>query len=461
MEDKYLIKVEAMLETRVNNHDLLTVLERKHILKQLKHMLIEEEFIFLEALKIDLKKSAFEAYASEFAVLLNEIDYVLKNIDKWSKEKSSYRFKIGTIEKVEKNREAYGTVLVISPWNYPLQLALMPVISAISAGNSCVIKPSEHAPATSEALQKLIDVYFPHHQLTVVLGTDEIAKKLIDMPFNLIFFTGSKKTGNLVYQQAAKKQKPVIMELGGKNPCIIDETGFSKENIKEIVWGKYLNSGQTCVAPDILFVHQSIYESALLALKETIVSFYGEMTNETVDYGRIINAEHYNRLEDLLEDGKIYYGGLTKREELFIEPTLLIDINEKSSLLKEEIFGPILPVIPYTDLNELLQQNLLQKDSLVVYLFSKNNKTVNLLKKQMKSTISQNHVIQYATNPYIAFGGNGRSGFGVYHGYAGYTSCSYERAISKSFTYKQMNKKFPPYKKQDLALLRKLRKWLI
>ena len=461
MEDKYFIKIEAMLESKVNNHNLLPVLERKQILKQLKHMLIEEEFVFLEALNTDLKKSAFEAYASEFAVLLNEIDYVLKNIDKWSKEKSSYRCKIGTIQKVEKNRDAYGTVLVISPWNYPLQLALMPVISAISAGNSCVIKPSEHAPATSKALQKLIDVYFLPEQIIVVQGDAEIAKKLINLPFNLLFFTGSEKIGNLVYQQAATKQMPVIMELGGKNPCIIDETGFSENALKEIVWGKYLNAGQTCIAPDTLFVHQSIYEETLEALKENIVSFFGENPSESLDYGRLIHEDHYHRLERLLAAGTIYYGGSTKREELFIEPTLLININQKSALLKEEIFGPILPVIPYTDLNELLHENLLQKDSLVVYLFSKNNDTLNLLKKQMKSTISINHVIQYATNPKIAFGGIGRSGFGAYHGYAGYKSCSYERAISKSFTYKQMNKKFPPYKKQDLTLLRKLRKWLI
>lgn len=461
MNDKNFKNVSEMLEKRQRNHVSLSVPIRKQILTQLKLMLIEQEKALLQALKIDLRKSNFEAYASEFAVLLNEIDYVLKHLSKWTKEKRSNRFKIGTIEKVQTSREAYGTVLVISPWNYPLQLALMPVISAISAGNTCVIKPSEHAPATGSVLKEIIDQYFTPEKLLVITGDAEIAKQLIDLPFNLLFFTGSEEVGHLVYQQAANQQMPVIMELGGKNPCIIDETGFSDAYIEEIVWGKFLNTGQTCIAPDTLFVHESIYEQTLKVLKEKITQFYGEDPRQSSDYGRLVHENHYNRLKIFLTEGSVYYGGKTNEEELFIEPTLLVDVNPESYLMKEEIFGPILPVIPYTDLNVLLNSDELQNDALVVYLFSKKIESLNLLNDYMKSTISMNQVIQHVTNPNVAFGGVGRSGFGAYHGKAGFKACSYERANIRSYTYKHLDNKYPPYNNKDLPILRRLRKWFI
>ncbi len=461
MNNKKIGVIEKMLKKRQSNRVSLSVSERKKILNHLKLMLIEREEDLLKALKIDLRKSNFEAYASEFAVLLNEIDYVLKHLNKWRKEKRSYRFKIGTIEKVRTRREAFGTVLIISPWNYPLQLALMPVISAISAGNPCVIKPSEHAPATGKVLEEIIDQYFIPEKLIVITGDAEIAKQLIDLPFNLLFFTGSEEVGNLVYQQAATQQMPVIMELGGKNPCIIDETGFSDAYIEEIVWGKFLNAGQTCIAPDTLFVHESIYEQTLKVLKEKITQFYGEDSRQSLDYGRLVHENHYNRLENFLTEGSIYYGGKTNQEDLFIEPTLLVDVNPESYLMKEEIFGPILPVIPYTDLNELLESGDLQNDALVVYLFSKKTETLNLLNDYMKSTISMNQVIQHVTNPNVAFGGVGRSGFGAYHGKAGFKACSYERANVKPYTYKHLDNKYPPYDDKDLPILKRLRKWII
>lgn len=453
--------VKNILQKRQGKRFSLSVTERIHILNQLKKMLIVREESILKALEKDLGKSHFEAYASELATLLNEIDYILKHLKKWTKKKQSYRFKLGTVEKVKSKRAAYGTVLVISPWNYPLQLTLMPVINAFSAGNTCVIKPSEHAEATGNLLKELIDQYFVPEQLYVITGEANIAQELIELPFDLLIFTGSEKVGRLVYQQAAKSLMPVILELGGKNPCIIDETGFSEAHIEEIVWGKFLNAGQTCIAPDTLFVHESIYQQTLEVLKDKLIQFYGEQPIQNTDYGRLIHENQFNRLEKFLTKSIIYHGGKTNRHKLFIEPTLVTDIFKNNHLLQEEIFGPILPVVPYTDLDTLLSSNQLQKDALVVYLFSKNSTALDKINKTMKSTVSMNQVIQYATNPQVAFGGVGRSGFGAYHGETGFKSFSYERSFIKSFIYKRFNNKYPPYHDKDLSLLKRLRRWII
>lgn len=453
--------IKNILQERQEKQFSLSLTERIHILNQLKKMLIVKEENILEALEKDLGKSYFEAYASELSVLLNEIDHVLKHLKKWTKKKQSYRFKLGTIEKVESKRTAYGTVLVISPWNYPLQLSLMPVINALSAGNSCVIKPSEHAEATGHLLKELIDQYFVPEQLCVITGEANRAQELIELPFDLLIFTGSEKVGQLVYQQAAKSLMPVILELGGKNPCIIDETGFSEAHIEEIVWGKFLNAGQTCIAPDTLFVHESIYQQTLEVLKDKLIQFYGEDPIQSTDYSRLIHENQYNRLKKLLTKSTIYYGGKTNRHKLFIEPTLITDNFENNHWLQEEIFGPILPVVPYTELDTLLASNQFQKDALVTYLFSKNSTALDKLNKTVKSTVSMNQVIQYATNPQVAFGGVGRSGFGAYHGEAGFKSFTYERSFIKSFTYKRFNNKYPPYNEKDLPLLKRLRRWII
>ncbi|MBP3965088.1 aldehyde dehydrogenase family protein [Paenibacillus sp. DLE-14] len=465
MGDQGIIALRALLD--MQQEDILrravpTVFERRNTLLRLKQMLIDHEAEFIKALVSDMRRPAFEAFSFEIALLLNEIEHVCGSLRKWTKPQRSYQFKFGYIEAIRAKRSPYGSVLIISPWNYPLQLALMPAISALAAGNRCVIKPSEHAAATSELLQKVVSQTFPPEVLSVVTGDRQIAKLLTTLPFDLIFFTGSGETGKAVSQQAAMQLIPVILELGGKNACILDETGFSPETIREIVWGKFLNAGQTCIAPDTLFVHEAIYKRTLLEIGAALVEFYGEFPKDSKDYASISHYRHFQKLLHFMEQGKVRQGGAYDADELFISPTVITDIQPGSSILREEIFGPILPVIPYSNLEALLDQKMIQRDALVAYIFSKNEQHISLIQKYMRSTtVSINQVIHHGANPRIAFGGVGRSGHGSYHGKAGFLAFGYEKTEYNAYRYLHVSDKFPPYTDQDMAIVRKFRKWLL
>lgn len=435
---------------------------RKKQLSRLKTMIVDHEEAFTRALHADLGKPAFESFSSEIAVLLNEIDHVCKHIAKWNRQSRSRYLKMGYVESIKRKRHPYGSVLIIGSWNYPLQLSLMPAIGAIAAGNRCVIKPSEHAPATAELLKKIINDAFPPEQLLVVTGDAQTASHLTAAPFDLIFFTGSGQTGKAVAEQAARQLTPVILELGGKNPCIIDETGFSKEAVREIVWGKFLNAGQTCIAPDTLFVHQSVYEKMLNEISAAVSAFYGEQPRESSDYGRICTDDHFQKVIEFIGQGDVRHGGSYDRSDRFIAPTVLTDIEPGSPILQEEIFGPVLPVIPYTDMRTLLSSGRIQRDALTGYIFSKNKDNIQLFKEHMRSsTISVNQVIHHAASPHIAFGGVGTSGYGAYHGKAGFLAFSYEKTEYRTHHYIHFQGKFPPYSDTNMKALKKLRKWLL
>jgi aldehyde dehydrogenase (NAD+) len=435
---------------------------RKAQLLKLKTILLENEEALIRALHADLGKPAFESFSSEIAVLLNEIDHVCKHLAKWNRESRSRHLKLGYMEAVKRKRQPYGSVLIIGSWNYPLQLSLMPAIGAIAAGNRCVIKPSEHAPATAELLKEIINDAFLPEQLLVVTGDAQTASLLTAAPFDLIFFTGSSQTGKAVAEQAARQLTPVILELGGKNPCIMDETGFSSSAIRGIVWGKFLNAGQTCIAPDTLFVQESIFEKTLNEISASISAFYGEHPQANGDYGRICTDAHFEKVIDFIGQGDVRYGGAYDRNERFIAPTVVTDIDPGSPILEEEIFGPVLPVIPYTDLKTLLSSGRIQRDALTGYIFSKNKEDIQLFKDHMRSpTISVNQVIHHAASPHIAFGGVGSSGYGAYHGKAGFLAFSYEKTEYKTYHYIHFQGKFPPYSERNFNALRKLRKWLL
>ncbi len=435
---------------------------RKKKLLQLKTILIENEEALIQALYSDMRRPAFEAFSFEIAVLLNEIDYVCKHLEKWARPVRSRHLKFGYVETIKKMRNPYGSVLIISSWNYPLQLALMPAISAIAGGNRCVIKPSEHAPATSELLDKTINQVFSPEQLVVVTGGVQTAKLLTSSPFDLIFFTGSQQTGKAVAQQAAEQLTPVILELGGKNPCILDETGFSKAAIQEIVWGKFLNAGQTCISPDTLFVHESVYKQTLSEVSATLSAFYGDRAKDSSDYGRICNDAHFQKVVHFIEQGNVWHGGGYDASDLFIEPTVVTDMKPESSILQEEVFGPVLPVIPYTDFTTLLSNQIIQRDALTAYIFSKNRNHIRLFNQHMQSpTVSVNQVIHHAANPHVAFGGVGRSGYGAYHGRAGFLAFSYDKTDYKAHHYMNVQDKFPPYSDRNMNIVKKFRKWLL
>lgn len=435
---------------------------RKKQLLKLKNILLEREKEFTDALYSDLGKPAFESFSSEIAVLLNEIDYVCKHLAKWNRPRRSRHLKLGCVEVLKKKRHPHGSVLVIGSWNYPVQLTLMPVIGAIAGGNSCVIKPSEYAPAAAELLKEIINGAFPPEQLYVVTGDAQTASLLTSAPFDLIFFTGSGQTGKAVADQAAKQLTPVILELGGKNPCVLDETGFSKAAIRDIVWGKFLNAGQTCIAPDTLFVHHSIFEKTLDEISASVSAFYGEQPQASGDYGRICTDTHFQKVVQFIGQGNIRHGGGHDRIDRFIAPTVLTDITPGSPVLQEEIFGPVLPVIPYTDLKTLLAGGSLQRDALTGYIFSTNKNQIQLFNEYMRSsTISVNQVIHHAASPHIAFGGVGKSGYGAYHGKAGFLAFSYEKTNIQTYHYLRFQGKFPPYSDRNMNALKKLRKWLL
>ncbi len=436
--------------------------ERKNRLLRLKALLLEHEKDLADALHSDLGKPAFEAFSPEIAVLLNEIDYVRRHLNRWNRQASSRHLKLGCVELLRKKRQPYGSVLIIGSWNYPVQLTLMPVIGAIAGGNSCVVKPSEYAPAAADLLQKMINQAFPPEQIHVVTGDGHTASLLTSAPFDLIFFTGSGRTGKLVADQAAKNLTPVILELGGKNPCIVDETGFSREAIRDIVWGKFLNAGQTCIAPDTLFVHHSVYEQALDEISAVLSAFYGDQPQASEDYGRICTDAHFQKVIAWIGQGTVRHGGAHDRSDRFIAPTVLTDIRPGSPILEEEVFGPVLPVIPYTDLDSLLTGGSLQRDALTGYLFSTDKRRIQRFNEYMRSsTVSVNQVIHHAANPHLAFGGVGRSGYGAYHGKSGFLAFSYEKTNIRTYHYLRFPGKFPPYSARNMQALKKLRRRIL
>ncbi|MER2173883.1 MAG: aldehyde dehydrogenase family protein [Carnobacterium sp.] len=453
--------IQQHQKRRVADSDHSKTTERKQLLELLRMLLTENESELLAALHKDLGKSAEEAYASELAVLLQEIDFMKRHLNNWQQPKKKHQIKLGSMSKTTVEHHPYGSILVISPWNYPLQLALMPVIGALAVGNSCFIKPSEFAPETAKLLAKLIETYFSPDVLVVVNGDSSVATELLELPWDFIFFTGSKKVGTIVHRAAANKQIPVVLELGGKNPCIVDETNLTKAVVQRIIWGKFLNAGQSCIAPDTIYVHQTIYLQFLQMAVEQIKLFYGLHPLEKATIGRMPYEKQYEKIVDFLKQGSIYYGGNVDAEQKRIEPTILIDITARSPILYEEIFGPILPVIPYTNLSKLVNELKRLDDPLVTYVFSKNKKNGEYIKDKLRSgAFSLNQVILHAISSDSSFGGVGASGFGRYHGSASLDVFSYERTVYTNLLPFNIQKQYPPYQSNDLNLLRKWRRWL-
>lgn len=431
------------------------------LLKQVKKMLQEHEGAWLDSLRKDLKKPPVEAYASEIGVLLNEIDETTKHLVDWMQPKTKHRLLLTGLEEVKIIKKPYGSVLVIAPWNYPLQLALMPVIGALAAGNGVVLKPSEFAKETSQLLAKLVPLYFREEELKVIEGDAKVAEQLTALEWDFVFFTGSVQTGKKVYKAAATHLTPVLLELGGKNPLILDETGLNDEAIQQIVWGKFLNAGQSCIAPDTVYVPQSIYEEVLKRLSKQIQAFYGKNPSQSEDYGRIIHEKQFKKVASFLKDGKVYSGGATDKENLYISPTLLVDTKPGSRVTTEEIFGPILPVVPYASLECLLDELSHLSAPLVTYVFSKKQEVADEVDQKLESgALSQNQVIFHSTSPNLPFGGKGNSGLGRYHGQASFDAFSVEKPHYSKKTSVSFSKQYPPYSKIALEALRKFRKYI-
>ena len=432
---------------------------RINSLKKLKKNISLNENEIINALKSDLGKSETETFFSEIALIYIEINLALKNVKKWSKKRKVSSSLINFLSSDYIIPEPYGVTLNISPWNYPFQLSISPLIGAVAAGNTVMLKPSEFSSKTSEIIKKIIETTFDKGHVDVILGGPEIGSKLLDFNWDYIFFTGSTNIGKIVAQKAAINLTPTTLELGGKNPCIVDETANLKVASKRIVFGKFLNCGQTCIAPDFILVHESVKKDFTEKITERIKKIYNEDVENSENYSRIINKKHFSRLIKLLEKDKIIYGGKNNPNSNFIEPTLIDGSNFNSSLMKEEIFGPILPVVSYSNKDELKKILDNYKDPLAFYIFSNDKKFSNeLIKRYSFGGAAVNDTISQIVNHRLPFGGIRNSGLGSYHGKQSFKTFSfYKPYIVKSNIF-DLNAK---YKIDSSSVMYKLLKRVV
>lgn len=399
----------------------------------------------LEALRSDLGKSAEESYMSEIGMCLTEIRHTARHLREWSRPQRVPTPLMHFPGSSRIVREPRGVCLIIAPWNYPFLLAVGPMIPAIAAGNCVTLKPSEYAPATSAVLEKILDVCFEGRFCRTVTGGAEVSAAETARPYDMIFFTGSTAVGRKVMAAAAQNLTPVVLELGGKSPCIVDETADLPVAAARIIWGKCLNSGQTCVAPDYVLVARSRKDALIREMQKAICRFYGEDPCENSAYPRIVNERHFDRLAAMLpEDPAV--GGRVDRESFKIEPTLIeTTLNDQSPLMTEEIFGPLLPIMPYDNIHEALGYILSRPRPLALYLFSRNRK----LQRRVVETIPFgggciNDTISHITTPYLPFGGTGDSGMGAYHGRYGYETFTHAKSILSKPFRPDLPVRYPP-----------------
>ncbi len=436
----------------------LTVEFRIKALQKLSNAIKNKEDEIHKALKKDLRKSSFESYITETGIIRHEIAFVKSKLKKWAKKK-----KVGTSQKqlfYSKSYiqpEARGQVLIFSPWNYPFQLIMSPLIGAIAAGNTVVLKPSEHAPATAQILETLINELFPEKYIAVVQGGSEVAQALTELDWDLVFFTGSTAIGKKIYAQAAKRHTPVILELGGKCPVIVHKDANLKVAARRIIWAKILNAGQTCVAPDYLLVHKSVKSRLLKLICEEITEMLGKNKKESAAYARIVNRGHFERLTKLLENTETFCGGEVDANDLYISPTIVDHVQPSHPLMQEEIFGPVLPVMEFQDNEEAIRFINRQHPPLAIYCFTSSNKAFEYVQRHTKSGgIIKNDTLIYLSNLNLPFGGVRQSGIGRYHGKFSFDAFSEQRSILKHSTWFDPNVRYPPYTAKKWKFIKKI-----
>ena len=424
-------------------------------LKKLKQVISDWESKIVAAVNADLNRPQFEAYF-ELAPKA-EATHAIKNLKSWAKPRkvpaSLQQFPSGA----KIYPEPLGVVLIIGAWNYPFQLAISPLVGAIAAGNCAIVKPSEIAANTSKVVAELITNTFDPAYIAAVEGGVETSQQLLAENFDYIFFTGSPNIGRIVMEAAAKNLTPVTLELGGKSPCIVDSDIQVEYSAKRIVWGKFINAGQTCIAPDYLLVNRAVKSEFLTAVTQTIRSFYGENPAESPDYCRIISQRHFSRLAEFLKDGKILIGGETNAEEKYIAPTVIDGVSWDAPVMQEEIFGPILPMLEYRDLEEAIALINSRPKPLALYFFSRDKqKQQRVLRETASGTVCFNETVLQFSSSYLPFGGVGNSGIGNYHGKASFDTFShYKSVLINNFLF-DLNLRYMPYQGKPLALMKKL-----
>ena len=424
-------------------------------LHRLETLLGENQSVLVDALRADLGKCASEAWLSDLGLTVSSIRFARKNLRKWIGPRS-VRTPITLFPAHSQIiREPVGVVLVIGAWNYPVQLALMPLVAAVAAGNCVVVKPSEISAATSAALARLIPQYLDTNSIAVVTGGAQETAALLKQNFDHIFYTGGASVGRLVMQAAAQHLTPVTLELGGKSPCIVDETANVEIAARRIAFGKFLNAGQTCIAPDYVLVLEARREELLAALKRAIVEFYGENPRSSPDYARIVNDRHFDRVCRLLAGNQIVVGGETDRESRFIAPTILRQVDPGSPIMTEEVFGPVLPVLDVSTLTEAIDFVNARPKPLALYLFTASSRSERtVLRRTISGGVCINATLLHHANERLPFGGVGDSGFGYYHGRFGFETFTHPRAVVRKPARPDIRLGYPPYTKLKDFLLR-------
>lgn len=437
-----------------NSHATLDFDFRLEHLKKLRKTIQKYDNQIVKALYSDLRKGMFEAYSSEIGMVLHELTNHIRNLKRWGRPKR-VRTPFHALPSHSKvYSQPYGRVLIISPFNYPFMLALSPLVGAISAGNVVVVKPSELTPQTSAIIAEIIKVVFEKKYVAVVQGGVETNQRLLKQRWGKIFFTGSSRVGKIVLEAAARHLTPVILELGGKNPVIVDKDANLKIAARRIVWGKLLNAGQSCVAPDYIYVHTKVKEKLLKLMVNAIEQFFSDPQN-TVDFTGIVNEAAIQRLAGILKDVTVYYGGDFNAAKKYVSPTILTDVNKDSLVMQDEIFGPVLPVLTFNKLGEVIQIINTGDKPLAAYYFSENRKNQKyFLTHTFSGGAMINDVVIHFTNLFLPFGGVGSSGMGTYHGKQSFSAFSHERSVMKTSTKLDIPLRYPPYKKRTLKLLR-------
>ena len=433
----------------------LPVKSRIQALTSLKNILMVHEQDIYDALKADLGKSEAESYMCELGLVYSEITYMIKHVNCFAREKRVATPLAQFHSRSFVKPSPRGVTLIMSPWNYPVMLTLDPLVDALAAGNTAIVKPSAYAPATSEILKTIIAEAFNPALVAIVTGGHEENKQLLEQKFDYIFFTGSSAVGKEVLRCAAPNLTPVSLELGGKSPCIVDRTANIKLAARRIVFGKYLNLGQTCVAPDYLLCDELIADKLIEAVKEEIQRQFGKEPFKNKNYGKIINEKHFARLSALLDIEPILYGGKKKEDTLQIEPTILYPCDWNSKIMEDEIFGPLLPVITYTKLDEVLEKINSRPHPLAFYIFSKNKAVIKHITEscQFGGGCINDTIIHLATSN-MGFGGVGNSGMGAYHGKVGFDAFSHHKSIVDKKTWIDLPMRYQPYKEVSQKLVK-------
>ncbi len=432
---------------------------RQNSLEKLKKVIQRNEKAIIDCLHKDLQKPKVESLSGEVYFLLEEIRFAQKNLKLWmnSKKVRTPLFLWRT-----KSYEVHcplGVILIISPWNYPFRLSLSPLIGALSAGNCAVLKTSEHSPHSSQLLYEMISEAFSKNHVAVVKGGIQESQKLLEHPFDHIFFTGNPQVGKLVLKAASQNLSPVTLELGGVNPSMVHRDAHLKSAVSRLAWSKFLNNGQTCLAPNFVCIHKDVRDEFLKKLKSTLKQWFGQKPEESCSLSRIVNRKHFQRLQNYLKHQEVYYGGNQNEEKLFLEPTLILNPSWESPCIHEEIFGPILPILEYTDFQKTFDMIKLQGEPLTSYLFSRDKKIQNQFIKELKcGSCVINDAVLHANNFHLPFGGVKNSGWGAYHGRHSFETFSHKKAVMKQLSYYDFEARYPPYTEEKVKFLKRIYK---